>query len=316
MANLIFSLNSTVPVFLMMVLGYLLNRMGRFDRAFADKINPFVFNAALPVLLFKDLSGSDFYSVWDTGFVLFCLFSSLISILVMIGISYFLKDKSIQAEFIQGGFRSSPGLLGVAFIQSIYGGSNATAASLLIIGAVPIYNIAAVVVLTLFKPEHGRLDKKLVQKTLTGVITNPLIIGVLIGLCWSLLKIPQPEIMKKTVSSFSAVATPLGLMALGASFDFKKAFAKLKPSLVCSFFKLFVFVGIFLPIAVWLGYRQDKLVAALIMLGGAATVSGFTMAKSMGHEGVLNASVVMLTTLLSAFTLTASLYILKSLGLI
>ncbi len=60
MDNLIFCLNATVPVFLMMLLGFLFRQVGFVDKAFADKINGFVFKAALPVLLFQDMSGSDF----------------------------------------------------------------------------------------------------------------------------------------------------------------------------------------------------------------------------------------------------------------
>ena len=58
--------------------------------------------------------------------------------------------------------------------------------------------------------------------------------------------------------------------------------------------KLVVFVAIFLPIAVKLGFRQEELIAILVMLGSATTVSSFVMAKNMGHEGVLSSSVVML----------------------
>lgn len=314
MENLIFSLNATMPVFLMMILGYALNRIGVFDEQFADKMNKFVFNAALPVLLFKDLSKADFYSIWDTRFVLFCFLATLICIIVMVGLSGFVHDKSIQGEFIQAAFRSSPALLGVAFVQNIYG--EAGAASLMIIGAVPLYNIAAVVILTLMKPERGKIDKRLILKTLKGVITNPLIIGVVLGIGWSVLRIPQPVIMQKTVSDFAAVATPLGLMALGACFDMKKAFARLKPALVCTIFKLLIFVAAFLPAAVWMGFRRDKLVSILVMLGAASTVSCFTMARSMGHEGTLSSSTVMLTTLFSAFTLTFWLYLVKSVGMI
>jgi len=67
---------------------------------------------------------------------------------------------------------------------------------------------------------------------------------------------------------------------------------------------------------VWLGFREEQLVAILVMLGSATTVSCYVMARNMGHEGVLTSSVVMLTTMLSAFTLTGWLYILRSLGLI
>lgn len=108
----------------------------------------------------------------------------------------------------------------------------------------------------------------------------------------------------------------MGLMAMGATFDIKKAFAKLKPALVAAFIKLFGYAGIFLPVAVALGFRREELVAILVMLGSATTVSCFVMAKNMGHEGTLSSSVVMLTTLFSAFSLTMWLYILKSFALI
>jgi hypothetical protein len=108
----------------------------------------------------------------------------------------------------------------------------------------------------------------------------------------------------------------MGLMAMGATFDIKKAFAKVKPAVVAALIKLVGFCSIFLPMAVALGFRQEELVAILVMLGSATTVSCFVMAKNMGHEGVLTSSVVMLTTMCSAFTLTMWLYILRSFGLV
>ena len=65
-----------------------------------------------------------------------------------------------------------------------------------------------------------------------------------------------------------------------------------------------------------MGFRKEELVAILVMLGSATTVSSFVMAKNMGHEGTLTSSTVMLTTLFSAFTLTGWLYILRSFALI
>jgi len=147
-------------------------------------------------------------------------------------------------------------------------------------------------------------------------MTNPIIIGIVAGLIWSALRIPMPLILNKAVSSIGAVATPMGLMAMGAAFDFKKAMGKVKPAVTAAFIKLIGFVAIFLPLAAYLGFRREELIAILVMLGSATTVSSFVMAKNMGHEGVLSSSVVMLTTLFSAFTLTGWLYLLKSLSLI
>ena len=314
MENLIFSLNATVPIFIMMVLGLVFRRLGWIDEVFASRMNKFVFLVPLPVLLFEDLATVDFTQVWNLKFVLFCFAATLVSIGLAAAVSFLWKDRTIQGEFIQASYRSSAALLGIAFIQNIYG--NAGMAPLMIIGSVPLYNIMAVVVLSFFQPERKRLDRELWLTTLKGIITNPIILGIAAGLLWSALKIPMPSILDKTVSSIGGMATPLGLMAMGATFDIKKAFARLKPAADASVIKLAGFAAIFLPIAVMLGFREEELVAILIMLGSATTVSCFVMAKNMGHEGVLTSSVVMLTTMFSAFTLTGWLFILRSMGLI
>src|SRR5699024_9934220 len=214
MENLIFSLNATVPVFLMMVLGLVFRKLGWIDDVFASKMNKFVFLVPLPVLVFEDLATVDFSEVWNLKFVLFCFAATLISIGIAAAVSFLWRDKSIQGEFIQASYRSSAALLGIAFIQNIYG--DAGLAPLMIIGSVPLYNVMAVVVLAFFQPERKRLDKELWKSTLKGIVTNPIIIGIAAGILWSALKIPMPPILEKTVSNVGAVATPLGLMAMGA----------------------------------------------------------------------------------------------------
>ena len=314
MENLLFSLNATVPVFLMMVLGLVFRKLGWLDETFADKMNKFVFMVPLPVLVFEDLATVDFAEVWDTRFVFFCFAVTLVSIGIAAGVSCLWKDKSLQGEFIQVSYRSSAALLGVALIQNIYG--DAGMAPLMMIGSVPLYNIMAVVVLSFFHPERRGIDGAVMKKTLKGIATNPIIIAIVLGLFWSALRIPMPPIMQKTVSSIGDMATPMGLMAMGAAFDVRKAFAKAKPAAAAVFIKLVGFCALFLPVAVALGFRESELVAILVMLGSATTVSCFVMAKNMGHEGVLTSSVVMLTTLFSGFTLTGWIYLLRSLALI
>ena len=312
--NLIYCLNGTVPVFLMMLLGIFFRKIHFFSQVFADKLNGYVFKVALPVMLFKDLVESNFFQVWDTSFVLFCFLATVASILLTALLSLLLKERPLRGEFIQVGYRSSVALLGAAFLENLYG--TAGAASLVIIGAVPLYNVAAVAVLSLTSPSQDGLTKAALKKVGKGVVTNPIILGIAAGLVWTILALPLPTILEKTVSSVSATATPLGLMALGASFDWKNALGHIKPALGATVLKLAVFVALFLPLAVSLGFRDDKLVAALTLLGSPTTVSCFVMARNMGHEGTVTSSAVMLTTGLSAFTLTLWLYVLKSLALI
>lgn len=314
MENLIFSLNATIPIFLMMLLGMLFRKLGWMDEVFAAKMNKFVFLVPLPVLLFEQLATVDFSEVWDIKFILFCFVVTAISITISTVISLLWKDRSIKGEFIQATYRSSAALLGIAFIQNIYG--TVGMAPLMIIGSVPLYNVMAVVVLSFFKPGNNSFDKALVKKTLKGIVTNPIIIGIVAGFVWSALKLPMPLILYKTVSSIGATATPMGLMSMGATFEMKKATSKMKPTLVAVFMKLIGFCAIFLPVAAMLGFRNEQLIAILVMLGSATTVSSFVMARNMGHEGTLSSGVIMMTTLLSAFTLTMWLDVLRSFGLV
>ena len=314
MENLIFCLNATIPIFLTLMLGLFFRKIGLFDDTFVSRLNKFVFNAALPALLFLDIAKSDFYSVWNTKFVLFCFFVTLISIGISTGLSYLLKPRNIQGEFIQASYRSSAAILGIAIIQNLYG--NAGMAPLMIIGSVPLYNIMAVVVLSVFKPGNNSFDKALVKKTLKGIATNPIIIGIVAGFVWSALKLPMPTILHKVVSNVGATATPMGLMSMGATFELRKATSKMKPTIVAVFMKLVGFCAVFLPVAAVLGFRNEELIAILVMLGSATTVSCFVMARNMGHEGTLSSGVIMMTTLLSAFTLTMWLDVLRSFGLV
>ena len=314
MDNLVFSLNATVPIFLMMVLGLFFNKIGWMDEEFANKMNKFVFRIPLPVLLFGDLAVVDIKEAWDTKFVIFCFIITLISITIAIGISCLLKDRSIQGEFIQGAYRSSAALLGIAFIQNIYG--NSGQAPLMIIGSVPLYNVMAVITLSLFAPGGGKLDTAKLIRTLKGIATNPIILGILTGMVWSLLHLPMPTILNTAVDNLGKTATPLGLMAMGGALKFGKAFARPKPLIACSFLKLVGYEAVFLPLAVLLGFSHDMLVAIIIMLGSATTVSCYIMAKNMDYDGDFTSGVVMTTTLLSSFTMTIWLYICKSLGLI
>lgn len=314
MENLIFSLNATVPVFLMMLLGMLFRKLGWIDEAFASKMNQFVFLVPLPVLVFHDLAAADIGDVWNFRFVAFCFLVTAASIAICAVLSCFLKEKSQRGEFIQASYRSSAALLGIALTTNIYG--DAGLVPLMIIGSVPLYNIMAVVVLSLTSPAKNAPKKGLWKSTLKGIVTNPIILGIAAGLLWSVLRLPFPPILEKTVSSLGDLAAPLGLIAMGATFRLDKAVGQAKPAIAASVIKLVGFCVLFLPLSVRMGFREEELVAILIMLGSATTVSCYVMAKNMGHEGTLTSSAVMLTTLFSAFTITGWLFLLKSLGLL
>ena len=310
--NLIFCLNATVPIFFLILLGMFLRKIQLMDDAFTARLNTLVFRVCLPALLFHDMYRTDYRTNWNTAYVVYCALATLASILICTGVSYLLKDRSVQGEFIQTSYRSSATILGIAVVQNLY--HNVGMAPLMVIGAVPIYNIAAVIILEMYRPDRGKLDAMLLRKTLHGILTNPIILSILLGFAWSLLRLPLPTIGDTTVDYVGRCATPLGIIAMGASFQWEKARQSAGPALVSTFIKLFGLCALFLPLGVYLGLRNDLLVAALVMCGSSTTISCFVMAKGMGHKGDLTISTVMLTTLLSAFSLTFWLFILKSHG--
>ncbi len=315
MENLMFSLNATIPVFLVMVIGYVCKNLKVVDDNFVKTLNSFNYNITLPVLVFKDISAVNIYEVWDTKYVLFCFFVTLFCICVIWILSgIFYKDKTLIGEFVQASYRGSAAVLGIAFIQNIYGTSGM--APLMIIGTVPLYNVAAVLILSFTGPNNQGLNKAALKKSIKGIFTNPIIIGIFFGIVASLCRVSFPVIISKTIGNIAVLATPLALLGLGAGFEGKKALAKIKPTIVCSFTKLMIQPAIFLPIAASLGFREEKMVAILIMLGAPTTVSCYIMAKNMKHEGVLTSSVVVATTFLSSVSLTFWLYLLKVFALI
>lgn len=304
-----------MPIVLLMIFGYICRKVDLLDDHTTSKLNKFTFKAALPALLFKDLSTADFRAVWDGELVGFCVIVTILSVAIAVVYSLFHKDKAERGEIIQASYRSSAAVLGIAFVNNIYGES--LMAALMIVGTVPIYNIIAVAVLAATSPDKkGESKKMLFLDTLKGVVTNPIIIGIAVGILWSLIKIPQPAIMSKTVGYMANMATPLSLIALGASFKVEEAKSKVGVTVGICFIKLILFCGIFLPIAINMGFRGEKLVAVLVMLGSATTGSCFVMVKNFGHKGTITAFAVMLTTICSAFTLTLWLFLLRSKGYI
>lgn len=315
MEQLLFSINATAPIFFVMVIGYILRRAKMMDEPTIKTLNKLNYTVTLPALLFRDISESDFASVWDTKYVLFCFLVTLFTICaiwVLAGLLF--RKKKLLGEFIQASYRSSAAVMGVAFIQNIYG--NSGMAPLMIIGTVPLYNVAAVLVLSFTGPDAQGPHKQALKKSLWGIATNPIILSIFAGMLCSACRIDCPVMIDKTIGNIASLATPLALLALGAGFEGRKAVQLVKPTSICALVKLVILPTAFLPLAVLFGFRNEMLIALLVMLGAPTTPSCYIMAKNLGHEGVLTSGTVVTTTFFSSVTLTLALFILKSLGLI
>lgn len=314
--NFIYSINVTFPIFLVMVIGYVLKQTGMLNDNFVTVANKFNFKVTLPFMLFKELSGVDIKAVFDLRYVLFCaLVSTACFWLIWGGTRLFVKDRSIRGAFVQASFRGSAAVMGLAFIQNIYGES--AMGPLMIVSAVPLYNIFSVLVLTFESNEAASLNKgEKMKQALMNIAKNPIIISIFAGMVVGLIGIDFPTIIDKTVNSVSQMATPLALITIGAGFEGRKALAKMQPTIAAAMIKLVVQPLIFLPLAAYMGFSGEKMIAILIMLSSPTTPSCYIMAKNMHNDEVLTASVVVMTTLLGAVSLTMWIFILKTVGLI
>ncbi|MCI2047491.1 MAG: AEC family transporter [Faecalibacterium sp.] len=314
--HLLFSLNSTVPLFAIMVLGYLLRQKGFLSEGFIADANKFVFHISLPALLFIDMASTDVRTVFDGPFVLFCLFATASSILVIWALAkLFIRDKSVVGEFVQASYRSSAAILGSALTAMLYGTSGFS--GLMILGSVPLYNIFAVLILVLESPDAaisaGNLRARL-GGSLKRIATNPILLGILAGFVFGFLRIPLPTMVSNTFSTISKMTTPLALIAIGAGFQGKAALGRLKLTGIATALKLMVLPAVFLPLAVHFGFTGEKFAVLLVMLGSITTPASYVMAKQMGHEGTLTASVCVATTALGALSLTFWLFLAGCLG--
>lgn len=314
MGNFLFSLNVTLPIFIIILVGGFLKRIGLLNEGFTSVADKFVFKVALPVQLFRDIAAMDIRADFSGKFVLFCMIATtcMFAATWILG-GVFLKDKSMVGAFAQAAARGSAAILGIAFVENIYGSSGMT--PMMIVAAVPLFNIYSVIILTVTSTE-GKFNGTLVKKLVVGVVTNPIILGIAAGMIWSLLRLPMPVILSKSVNYIATTATPLALLVLGATFKGREALNKIGPTIAAAFLKLVAIPAVIFPFAIHMGFRGSELVAIMIMLASPTTVTCYIMAKNMGGDDTLSASVVMVATLLSSVTLTLWVFVMKSFGLI
>ena len=313
-ADLIFALNSTMPIFILIALGFFLKKINILSDGFLSAANKLNFKVTLPVLLFVDLAETDFAETFDLKFFLFCAIVTSISFFGVWGLAKaFMKDKACIGEYVQASYRSSAAVLGLALIQNIYGSTGM--AGMMMLGCVPLYNIYAVIVLQTEAPGQEK-GKGRLKKALLDICRNPIIIAIVLGLVSSLIGIDYPAIIDTSLDYVGRCATPLALICIGGAFEFRSAASQLKKSALAAATKIAILPLIFVPIAILMGFETERLVAIFVMLAAPTTPSCYIMAKNYGYEGVVTSSTVVLTTLFSTLTLTIFIFTLRTLGFI
>jgi len=310
--NFLFSLNVVVPVFLVMALGYVLKRSGIVSEGFLSSGNKIVYYIGLPVLLFRGVYTTDIGDFIDFRFIAFALFSTMASFFVIWGIAaLFLKDKTVLASFTQGSFRGSFALLGIPLILNMAGDAGMARAALVVVFIVPFFNVFSIMALA--PCAEGRVGIKTI---FLAVIKNPSNIMIAIGILLAVFDLSLPTMVSGAVNTTANMATPLALLCLGGGMTFRGFDAKFKYAVIGSLIKVVVIPIAFVTVAVWLGFRDYDL-AVILMLGGIpSAVVGYAMAVQMGGDAYVAGTIVVISTIMSAATLTVFIYVLRVMGLL
>ncbi len=125
--------------------------------------------------------------------------------------------------FVQGGFRANTAIVGLAFAMTAYGAEGVAIGSMYLTVTVILFNTLSVITLTrsLQAGQGGKISK---LSLLRGIVTNPLIIGLVCGLLFAQTALSLPQVIVQTGSYISALALPLALLCTGASLDWHAMF--------------------------------------------------------------------------------------------
>ncbi len=302
------------PIFLVIGLGTLLKQFRLFDEAFVQQTNRLVYVVFLPLLLFYKIGKADFSSFFNGSLVI----GSTLVIVIGFALSYFYTGKrqyaaAIRGSFCQGAFRGNLAYIGLAICLNAYGEEGLTKAGILMGFLVPVLNLFAILALLL--PHHGR-DGEKTPNLVAQTILNPLIIASFLGIIWSFWSLPIPLIIDRSINITTGLALPLALLAIGGGFSLERLKGDLKLAGLASTIKLVLLPVLALVLLVPLGVSGSDLGIGILIAGTPAATATYIMAQQMKGDADLAGSIVMLSTLASAFSYTILLLIFKGTGLL
>lgn len=292
-----------LPVFLLIFLGWLLRRRNFPGEGFwapAERLTYFCF---FPVLLATTLARADFSEL-----EVLPMAGAIVAAILVMTLALLLARPLLEAHFgldspgftslYQGAVRMNT-YIGLAVAFGVAGEAGVAAAAVAVAAIVPLVNLLCVSLLARFGTAA--------QPSLTGlvkqVVTNPLILGCAAGGLLNVTGIGLPPVLGETLLILGRAALPLGLLCVGAALDLQAARAAGRPVLLSSLLKLAV-----LPALTWfgcwlLGVEGTAAFVAVLFNGLPTATSAYILARQLGGDATLMASLITAQTLLALVTL-------------
>lgn len=301
------ALQVSVPTFGWVVLGVVLRRAGLLSDRLISRVSRLAFNVGLPLMLFTGAAQVDYSALGSARYLLAGALATLLTLLLSWLYSRWRGHPRRQRGiFVQAAFRSNLAIVGVALAVSAYGERGTVVAALPVALLTALYNVFAVWVLDATLGS-GTAPRRL----LLGILRNPLIIGIAAGVLLALSPLPQPAALPSLGRGLSLFFLPVMLLCIGGSMQLSQLRSAGPITWEATAWRLCVAPLLAVLLAMALGVRDEQLGVLFLLLSSPVAASSFVMVVAARGDGVLAANIVVLTTLLSAVTVTIGFFLLS-----
>ena len=313
---LFLSVRVIAPIFGLILIGFIVKFKKILSENDAQKLNLLCFHIFLPALCFNSTyktsaAAGDYWKLIAFITFVFCLMTFLVFLIV----PRFEPNKYRKGVDVQGVYRSNALLMGLPMAINFFGPDGALPTVLSVGVILPFQNFFAVAALTHYISEDGNPLCHF-KKTVVGIIKNPLIIGILLGLLFSAGGVYLPVLLEDMVSELAGVATTLALISLGATFSFGGMVRNLRHVFWIGAGKLILYPAAAILLAVALNFSGPELIAVIAVFATPCGISGYSMAAATENDCELAGQLVVATSMAAVVTLTSILSICQASGVL
>lgn len=312
MENFVVAVNCVLPAFVMLLTGYLAKRCGAVSEEIVPQLNRFCFTVLLSLYMFNNVYTVDFDSAVSPGLVLFLLAQTLVLFAGgFAAVSCGIEDSRRRGAYLQAAFRSNIAIIGLTLAQTLMDGAGAASMAVVITVLVPVYNVLAVIALERFcgtAVSVGRLVK--------SIFKNTLVIGSLLGLGFSVLRISIPGAVMSALISMGKAGTVLALVTLGISFNFSALRENWRQVMRLSVLRLVIIPTFTVGAGLLFGFRGNDLAVVMLVSAAPMASTAFSMARMYDSDYELTGQVVVATSFFCSLTLFVWIFLLKQTGFI
>jgi malonate transporter and related proteins len=304
-----------LPVFAIIVTGWLAGWLGYISRSLADGLVHFAYNVAMPALLFVTIAQESARSLLEWRFLLaFGGGSILCFLLVFLAFRAGLRRGTASSTMYgMAAAMTNTGFVALPILHSVYGQRAVLPAAVATVFVAAVMFPATVILL---ESELSAKDGKKARPILLmqQIVLNPMVLSTLVGLVWAITGLPIPAPLAAYLNIIAAALTPCALFAIGLGLSLEGIAANLAGCLVLAAVKLLIMPLIVYALCIASGLNPFYTIAAVICAAVPTAKTVYILAGAYKVEEPLVASTVSITTLLSVPTLLGWLYALSGLA--